>query len=175
MVRSEKFRGVVGKCAMVAALAGLGVGVLGMGPRDGRDWHGRDGRGRQGDHGGWGWPVVVVRPPVIVVRPPVFERCVEEAPCNVRIEAYQSQDRVIVLISGANEGEGFCTAVTGVDWCEGQPVLVVRNTAPECRRGCATPFSMNASVGARCALSSIRVRIAGHVYEAPVVAVASVG
>jgi len=93
----------------------------------------------------------------------------------VRIEAYQSQDRVIVLISGTNAGEGYCTMVTGVDWCEGQPVLEVRNTAPECRRGFATAFSMNASVGVRCALSSIRVRIGGHVYEAPVVAVGSVG
>src|SRR5437763_1466381 len=76
-------------------------------------------------------PRVVFRadfpPQRVVLSRPAY---VDEVPAGLQMTAYQSRDRVIVLINGTNRGEGFRTALSD----EGGGTLVLHNTAPEgCR------------------------------------------
>ena len=94
--------------------------------------------------------------------PRVVERrvAVEEVPSGLQMSAYQSKDRVIVLISGTNRGEGFRTSLEA-DGRGYSPSLILHNTAPldGCREG-ASSFSLSASVDlSQQALSNGRERL----------------
>ncbi len=68
--------------------------------------------------------MVVVRPPVIVIGRE--ERRCEMAPMSVTVQAYQSRDRVIVLVGGrvAHDGDvaGFVASARDRVWLGERPV-----------------------------------------------------
>ncbi len=152
--------------------------------RSGRDRKGYDRRDDDHRHHGSGISIRIGTPPIIirepvVVRGPVVSRprpqhVVVAQPCDVmpqdlRITAYQTHDRVIVLITGTNHSAGYATSLTDVDTSCEVPTLTLRNTAPmHASAQCLTGFSLNAAVRSRETLCTIRVLVAGRTVEVPV-------
>ena len=150
--------------ALVAApLAALGatVSTASAADRDGW-WHRR--------------PSIVIHaqipaPQVVVERRVVH---VDEVPAALSMTAYQSKDRIIVVLSGTNRGSGFHTALTqvGDDW---SPTLVLRNTAPD--QGCvegASAFTLTAGIHASRDASRLCIRIGDRFFDVPVTCVQSI-
>jgi hypothetical protein len=96
-------------------------------------------------------------------------------PEKLSIKAYQSQDRVIVLVEGSNCGSGYATTLTALEHGYGTPTLVLRNT-PTCdERGYGSVgFCLNAAFCSQRALGCVQVRVAGQCVEVPVTAVTSI-
>ncbi len=132
------------------------------------------------DRDGWGWrrsrgPSVVIHAGIPGPRIVVGRRveCVDEVPAGLQMNAYQSKDRVIILVSGTNRGSGFSTALSA-DRHDGRPGLVLHNTAPgdDCRGG-ACSFSLTASICSERELRSVCLRIGDRSFEIPVTCVPS--
>jgi hypothetical protein len=131
------------------------------------------------DHDGWGWgrhyhgPAVVVRaqigvpvivpPPVVIARPMI----VDEVPAGLQMTAYQSRDRVIVVINGTNRAGGFTTALSAAG-----DSFILHNSAPidGCREG-ASAFSISGSICSPRELHQVCVRIGDRAFEVPVTCV----
>ena len=95
-------------------------------------------------------------------------------PENLSVTAYQTQDRVIVLITGSNRSAGYTTCLTEVDTSCEIPTLTMRNTAPtRSSAHCMTGFNLNAAVRSRETLCTIRLLVAGQTVEVPVTQVPS--
>jgi hypothetical protein len=172
--------------AILTALCGVSAAGLAASPSDrDRDRWGRNDHDHDRGHSGIvirvePRPVIISRPrpkvivagpPVVIARPVVVR---DEVPRELKYAAYQSQDRVIVVISGANRGSGFSTSVTAIGDNEWTPTLLMRNSAPS--DGCveaSTAFSLAASICSTRPLSCVRLQIAGQVFEIPVTAVPS--
>jgi hypothetical protein len=127
------------------------------------------------DHGWWR-----SRGPTVVINarfpgPRVVERRVvcDEVPSGLQMSAYQSKDRVIVIISGTNRGGGFSTSLEA-DGRGYSPSLILHNTAPldGCRES-ACSFSLTASVCSGRELRTICMRIGDRSFEIPVTCVPS--
>jgi hypothetical protein len=133
------------------------------------------------DHGWWRWgrgPTVVINaripaPPVVVERRVVR---VDEVPAGLQMNAYQSKDRIVVIISGTNRGAGFSTSLTQSGYRDGAPVLQLCNMAPAdgCREG-ACSFTMTAGVHSDRELRSLCLRIGDRSFEIPVTCVPNLG
>ena len=165
------------RLALAAAMAGITAAAYGADPR-GPDDRGRD-RGHRHRNGGGGGLVIRFEPrprpvhPTIVIARPEPVVCRDEIPLELEISAYQSQDRVILLVNGCNRAAGFTTALTVVDVHCDRPELVLRNTAPaHCAAG-QSRFALNASFRSTRALHCITVRVAEKVIEVPVTCVPS--
>jgi hypothetical protein len=169
----------------MTALCGVSAAGLAATPGD-RD-HDRWGRGNDHTraHGGLvirvePRPVIISRPrptqvivtgPAVVIARPVARDVV---PADLRYAAYQSQDRVVIVISGTNQTAGFTTTLTAVDGNEWTPTVAMCNTAPAYESAAAsTAFSLSAAIRATHALSCVRLTVAGQVFEIPVTAVPS--
>jgi hypothetical protein len=165
--------------------------ALADGPRDrdnsgwqrNDDWRHRDndwrGDWRDKDHGGdrnrgsGGGTSIIIRPEIVIgrpTRPVVIEKHhprhrVEVAPYEIGFKAYQSQDRIIVNIEGANRSSGFTTTLSSR--IEG--LVEICNLAPAdvCAQS-ITPFCMTASIAACRPMHSITVKVAGRTYTVPV-------
>jgi hypothetical protein len=116
--------------------------------------------------------VIVAGPQVVIARPVVIP---DVLPADLQYAAYQSQDRVIIVISGTNRAAGYSTSLTAIGGSEWTPTLVLRNTAATgyCAEVC-TPFSLSAAICSPRALTCVRLQVAGHIYEIPVTAVPSI-
>lgn len=151
----------------------------------GRDDHHRDDHHRDDHRGGHtiggitiriGTPPVIVRERVVVSRPApvVISQPCDVMPENLSVTAYQTQDRVIVLITGSNRSAGYTTCLTEVDTSCEIPTLTMRNTAPtRSSAHCMTGFNLNAAVRSRETLCTIRLLVAGQTVEVPVTQVPS--
>ena len=175
--------------AILTALCGVSAAGLAATPsdkdRDRGRW-GRDGRDHDRGHGGLvirvePSPVIISRPrPKVIIAGPqvVISRPVvvcDVVPGDLKYAAYQSQDRVIIVISGTNRTAGFSTSLAAVDGREWTPTLVMRNT-PSTSGHCAevcTPFSLSAAICSARTLSCVRLKIADQVFEIPVTCVPS--
>ena len=130
-----------------------------------------------GRHNGRHEPVVIVGGPVVCREPqrpvyvPIHVQRFEVLPCDLHLAAYQSRETVIVVATGTNRSEGFCTALTACELNEWAPTLTLRNTSPEtdCAAQGATAFTLSASIRSCHALRCITVHVAGQSYEVPVV------
>jgi hypothetical protein len=158
------------RIALVAApLAILGAVVPAADAAD------RDGRG-----GGWGWswghsrrpeaPAVVIHATIggpIVVSRPAPRVIYDEVPAGLQLTAYQSKDRVIVLINGTNRAAGFRTSLSALG-----DTLVLHNIAPEdgCRGG-PSSFTLSGSICSPRELHQVCVRIGDRSFEVPVTCV----
>jgi hypothetical protein len=145
--------------------------------RDGNDWRERDGRGRDDwrrDRGRGGTQIVIrpeivigrsSRPDVVVVEKHYPRQRVEAAPLEISFKAYQSEDRIIVNIEGANRSSGFETTLSS----RRDGVIEVCNLAPAdyCSQ-VVTPFCYTASIGAHCPERFVKVVVAGRTYTVPV-------
>jgi hypothetical protein len=153
----------------LAAVSMITPFALADGPwKRGRDdWRDRD-RGR--DRGGTS---IVIRPEIVIGRWPevvVIEKHyprqrLEAAPFEVRFKAFQSEDRIIVTIDGANRSSGFTTTVSS----RTEGVVELCNLAP--LDACAeaiTPFCITAGITACRPMHSITVKVAGRTYTVPV-------
>ncbi|HYE63670.1 MAG TPA: hypothetical protein VD997_16890 [Phycisphaerales bacterium] len=139
------------------------------------DWRG-DWRDKDHDHhGGRGGGTIVIRPEIVIGRPSkpdvvVIEkhyprRRVEVAPYEIAFKAYQSQDRIIVNIEGANRTSGFDIKLTSPE----EGLIEMCNLAPA--DSCAqmiTPFCLTASISACRPMHCVKVCVAGRTYTVPV-------
>lgn len=156
--------------------------ALADGPRDrgyekNKDWRHRDNdwRGDYRDRDNNRGTQIVIRPEIVIGRPSrpdvaVIEKHyprqrIEAAPYEVRFKAYQSEDRIIVTVDGANRSSGFQTTLSSHE----DGVIEICNLAPadECAQA-ITPFCMTASIHAHYPMHSIKVCIAGRTYTVPV-------
>jgi hypothetical protein len=132
------------------------------------------------DHGWWGrsrGPTVVIN--TRIPAPRVIERRVErvdEVPAALQMNAYQSKDRIVVIISGTNRGAGFSTSLSQSGYRDGAPMLQLCNMAPAdgCRDG-AVSFTMTAGVHSDRELRSLCLRIGDRTFEIPVTCVPNLG
>ena len=122
-------------------------------------------------------PAVVIHaefpgPRVVISRP---VECVDEVPAGLQMQAYQSKDRVIIVINGTNRGAGFRTALTAAGDGRSE-FLVLHNSAPYegCREG-ACSFTVTAAICASRELSRVCVRIGDRSFDVPVTCVPSIG
>jgi hypothetical protein len=101
---------------------------------------------------------------------------VDEVPAALQFNAYQSKDRVIVMVSGTNRGAGFNTSLSAIGYDNGGPILKLCNTAPVdgCREG-AVSFSLTAGVHADRELRTLCLRIGDRSFEIPVTCVPNLG
>ncbi|MBC7834063.1 MAG: hypothetical protein H7Y88_03060, partial [Phycisphaerales bacterium] len=123
--------------------------------------------------------IVQEQPAVVVAQPtPVVysqSETVDVVPADLQIAAYQSQDRVIIMIGGVNRAAGFSTSITSVSaGGAAEPELLLRNLPPRQEMTGETPFTLNAAIRSKGALQRIQVRVADQVFEVPVVAVPSI-
>jgi len=150
------------RIALVAApLAVLGAVVPTAAAADRDGWWGRSHNSR---------PALVIhaeigRPRVVISRP-VF---VDEVPAGLNMSAYQSQDRVIVIINGTNRAAGFRTSLIGAG-----NAFELHNLAPEdgCR-GPASSFTITGSIYSHQDLRQVCVRIGDRSFDVPVTCVPS--
>jgi hypothetical protein len=141
--------------------------------RDGRDEHDRHSHGFGGISIRIGTPPIArPRPQVVVVGRPEPVRHVhvhEEMPQDLCVTAYQTGDKVLVLITGKNRSSGYTTCLTDVDASCDIPTLRLRNTSPDCVvTQCETGFSLNAAICSRRQLCTIRLIVAGRTIDVPV-------
>ena len=147
----------------------------------------REGDGRRGEWRERGWgrghdrghdrggSQIIIRPEIVIGRPSrpdvvVIEKHyprqrVEAAPYEIRFKAYQSEDRIIVTIDGANRSSGFTTTVSS----RSEGVIEICNLAPADM--CAeviTPFCITAGISACRPMHCITVKVAGRSYSVPV-------
>lgn len=114
-------------------------------------------------------PVVVAQPTVVVAPSP------DVVPSDVHFAAFQTRDTVLILVSGANAGNGYSTSLTSAD-CSGlSPTLQMRNCPPNGAviGGVSTPFTLNAAIHVAHAISTVNVVVAGQTYQVPVTDVQS--
>jgi hypothetical protein len=126
--------------------------------------------------GHWGYrshgPTLVIQAqipaPVVIVEHRVV--C-DEVPAGLQMSAYQSKDRVIVVINGTNRGAGFHTSLSAFG-----NSFVLHNLAPEpgCRDG-ACSFTITGSICAGRDVRQVCVRIGERTFEVPVTCVPSLG
>lgn len=110
--------------------------------------------------------IIIGRPAErVVVAAPVR---VDEVPASLQMSAYQSKDRVIVIISGVNRGSGYSTTLSAAG-----DSLVLRNIAPDACREDATAFTITGSICSQRELREVCVRIGRQSFEIPVTCVAS--
>src|SRR5262249_6403762 len=125
------------------------------------------------DRDGWWWRSRRERPTVVIHAdigvPVVVGRCerrvvCDEVPAGLQMSAYQSRERVIVIINGTNRAAGFRTSLTAAG-----PALVLHNTAPEdgCREG-ACSFTITGSICSPRELRQVCVRIGDRTFDVPV-------
>jgi hypothetical protein len=171
-----------------AAQAGDGPGERsrdGYRQKDGRwdkkDWdkRGRDDRKDGHDHHSHGIGGISIRigtprprPQVVVVSRPEPVRHVhvhDEMPRDLCATAYQTGDKVIILITGKNRGSGYTTCLTEVDTSCDIPTVRLRNTTPDCAVSeCETGFSLNAAICSRKQLCTIHLLVGGKIIDVPV-------
>lgn len=115
-------------------------------------------------------PVVISQPPVVISQPVVVRTYQDVVPAQLGFAAYHSRDTVILVVTGANAGNGFSTSLTGADCSGWTPSVTMRNT-PTCEinQSVTAPFSLTASLRVTHAISSVRVNVAGQAYDVPVV------
>jgi hypothetical protein len=164
--------------AFLTALCGVSAAGLAASPSDRDHNRSRWGHSQRGSgHGGFvirveTAPVIISRPrPQVVIAQPVA--VCDVVPSDLRYAAYQSQDRIIVIISGTNRAAGFTTTLTAVEGHEWSPTLVMRNMAPSYECAGSAAFSLNAAICSKRALGCVRLKIADQVFEVPVTAVPS--
>lgn len=152
--------------ALVAAPLAILAAVVPSASAADRDgwWWGRSHRNDRPSvviHATIGGPVVVSRPAPRVIR--------DEVPAGLQFSAYQSKDRVIVIVSGTNRASGFRTSLSA-----GGDALVLHNLAPEegCREG-ACSFTLTGSICSARELRQVCVRIGDRSFEVPVTCVPS--
>lgn len=147
--------------ALVAAplaILGAAVPAADAADRDGWWW----GRGRHeertsvGVHVDIGIPVVIAHPAPRVIY--------DEVPAGLGFTAYQSRDRVIVLINGTNRAAGFRTSLSAAG-----DALVLHNLVPDdgCRGG-PSAFTISGSICSPRELHQVCVRIGDRSFEVPV-------
>jgi hypothetical protein len=105
----------------------------------------------------------VVRERVIATRP----MRVEVRPMELRLSAYRSGDRIIVVASGSNRTTGFTTSLESCDTRDRTPTLVLRNFGPgdDCAGQVITRFNATASIQARHGTHCVRVNVLGRIHE----------
>src|SRR5882724_9624030 len=156
------------RIALVAApLAVFGAAVSTASAADRDGWWHRSSRG----------PSVVIHASIPGPRIVIGRRVevVDEVPAALQMTAYQSKDRIIVIVNGTNRGSGFRTSLTQAGFDDRSPSLVLRNTAPEdgCREG-ATAFTLTAGIHADRDVSRICIRIGARSFDVPITCVQSI-
>jgi hypothetical protein len=162
------------RLVVLASFAGISAGALAADPKWPHDRRGRNDRNDSRHQHGGGF-VISFEPrhrSVVIARSDA-DVCRDEVPVDLNITAYQSQDQIIVLVTGCNRSGGYTTTLSAVNGdCE-TPELRLKNTAPECGTGGSTRFTLNAGVASWRHVKCIKVHIGGTCREVPVTCVQS--
>lgn len=186
MIRLSK--SPLGRLAASVAVLGMVVPLTAAGPQGDDDdrRHGRGGpdRGHQRDRDGFSWRIVIGGPSQRDeprrdrdFGRPQHRVPTDEVPCELKLQAFQAGDQVILIATGENHSRGYTTCLKACDLDGRTPEVILVNTPPRdrCDEGRRECFEVKGSFRVHCEVREIEVKIAGECKRVSVCQVGKIG